>query len=218
MLADLLDLVLPQRCAGCLDPGPRLCVTCRSGLAGPPIGRTRPTPSPAGLPVVTALLPYDVLARRLLVAHKERGALWLSDILGEGLAVAASAHDLPGVVVLCPVPSSRASVRGRGHDHARRLARAGAVELTRRGVHATVATLLQPARRVADQSGLDTTGRAANLAGAFWAVGPVGPGVLVVDDVMTTGATLCEAARALRAGGHQVLGASVVAATSRRRT
>lgn len=71
---------------------------------------------------------------------------------------------------------------------------------------------------MADQSGLNVAQRAANLAGALAVRRPVaGLEVVVVDDVMTTGATLVEAARALRAGGAQVRGAAVVAATRRRR-
>ena len=73
-----------------------------------------------------------------------------------------------------------------------------------------------PARRVADQSGLDAAGRSANLAGALRASSDLsGVPVVVVDDVVTTGATLVEAARALRDAGALVRGAAVVAATQR---
>jgi predicted amidophosphoribosyltransferase len=92
-----------------------------------------------------------------------------------------------------------------------RLARSAARDL---GVEAR--RLLAPARAVADQAGLTTRERAANLAGALRATGVAGLPVVVVDDVMTTGATLVEAARALAAGGHPVAGAAVVAATRRR--
>jgi predicted amidophosphoribosyltransferase len=78
--------------------------------------------------------------------------------------------------------------------------------------------LLAPTRSVADQAGLDTSGRARNLAGALAARRCAdGLRVVVVDDVVTTGATLAEATRALRAAGAEVLGAAVVAATVRRR-
>jgi len=97
-----------------------------------------------------------------------------------------------------------------------RLARAAASALRSYGVDAQAARLLVPARSVADQSGLSTAERTANLHGALRATTAVRGPVLVVDDVVTTGATLVEAARALTAVGHQVAGAAVVAATSRR--
>lgn len=217
MLQDLLDLVLPRRCAGCGDAQQRLCRACVVRLTVPPLGPVRPLPCPDGLPLVTALLPYDDLARRLLIAHKERGALWLTAPLGKGLARAVAVHDLPTRFLLCPVPSRRAAVRARGHDHARRLAGAAVRTLRDQGLDASVAALLHPVRALADQGTLDTPGRAANLAGALAALGPGSIPVVVVDDVMTTGATLLEATRALRAAGHPVLGATVVAATARRR-
>ena len=210
MLAALLDLVLPRTCSGCTAPGPALCDACRSVLVAEPVGLVRPSPCPVGLPDVAALSSYQGEVQRLLLAHKERGQLGLTRPLGRGLAAAVRLHGIERVV-LCPVPSSRAAVRQRGHDHAMRLAKAAAREL---GVEAR--RLLAPARAVADQAGLSTAQRAANLAGALRATGVPGLPVVVVDDVMTTGATLVEAARALAAGGHPVAGAAVVAATRRR--
>ncbi|HET8970833.1 MAG TPA: phosphoribosyltransferase family protein, partial [Candidatus Nanopelagicales bacterium] len=76
---------------------------------------------------------------------------------------------------------------------------------------------LRSAGRRADQTGLDAAGRAANLRAAMRWSGrvPAGP-VVLVDDIVTTGATLAEAARAVRVAGGTVLGAAVVAATARR--
>lgn len=217
MLDALLDLVLPRTCAGCPTSGTSLCAVCRDLLAGPALGWVRPTPSPSGLPRVAALLAYEGPAQRLLLSHKEKGRLFLTAPLGRALATAVLVHDLGQQSVrLCPVPSAQAAVRQRGHDHAQRLAHAAAAELRARGVPAAAARLLRPARRVADQSGLSAQQRAVNLAGALAGVGPVQGRVVVVDDVMTTGATLVEAVRALEAAGHPVLGAAVIAATTRR--
>ncbi|WP_406130535.1 ComF family protein [Streptomyces canus] len=112
--------------------------------------------------------------------------------------------DGPGVpVLLVPVPSARRAVRARGHDPARRIALAAAGELRRAGMPARVVAVLRQRRRVADQSGLNSRQRLDNLAGALTVV----PGggrllaeglVVLVDDLMTTGASLTEAARAVR--------------------
>uniref|UniRef100_UPI00358F2BEB ComF family protein n=1 Tax=Streptomyces canus TaxID=58343 RepID=UPI00358F2BEB len=106
-------------------------------------------------------------------------------------------------VLLVPVPSARRAVRARGHDPARRIALAAAGELRRAGMHARVVAVLRQRRWVADQSGLNSRQRLENLAGALTVV----PGggrllaeglVVLVDDLMTTGASLAEAARAVR--------------------
>ncbi len=156
---------------------------------------------------------YEGPVREILLAHKERGRLGLARPLGTALAAAtrAAAGDLRGVL-LVPVPSSPAAVRARGHDHARRLAAAAARELD-----LPVAALLAVARRTRDQSGLTAAARAANLDGALRARRRLdGRPVVVLDDVVTTGATLAEAGRALRAAGADVRAAAVVAATVRR--
>ncbi|MFF1360615.1 ComF family protein [Streptomyces sp. NPDC058297] len=214
-LQDLGDLVLPAECGGCGRPRTALCARCGDALCGGAPGRVRPSPEPRGLPVVHAAAPYRDAVRAVLLAHKERGALGLAEPLGVALAGAVRAGPSGagdgggagggGPVVLVPVPSARKAVRARGHDPARRIAYAAAAELRRAGVPARVLAALRQRRVVADQAGLNSRRRLANLAGALEV--PAGARgllaasgrIVLVDDVMTTGASLVEAARAIRA-------------------
>ncbi|MFI6340584.1 ComF family protein [Streptomyces sp. NPDC050535] len=120
----------------------------------------------------------------------------------------------PGTVLLVPVPSSRRAVRARGHDPARRIALAAAGELRRTGTPARVLAVLRQRRAVADQSGLNSRQRLDNLAGALEVAAggerPLAGGgrIVLVDDLMTTGASLTEAARAVRAAVPDTGGAA----------
>ncbi|MEU9704585.1 ComF family protein [Streptomyces sp. NPDC047981] len=207
---EIAGLVLPVVCGGCGRPRTELCPPCGEELSGSGPRRVRPSPEPAGLPVVHAAAPYADAVRSVLLAHKERGALWLAEPLGDALAgaveAAAGRCDGPGAgpLLLVPVPSSRRSVRARGHDPTRRVALAAAGRLRRRGRAARVIPVLRQRHGVADQSGLGAAGRFANLAGALEVVAGGGRlmergRVVLVDDLMTTGASLAEAARALSA-------------------
>ncbi|MBL1087100.1 ComF family protein [Streptomyces actinomycinicus] len=122
---------------------------------------------------------------------------------GRGAGVGTAGWSWRGPVLLVPVPSARWAVRARGHDPVRRMALAAAGELRRTGTPARVAAVLRQRRAVADQAGLDARRRLENVAGALEVAAGgarllgAGP-VVLVDDLMTTGATLAEAARALR--------------------
>jgi phosphoribosylpyrophosphate synthetase len=117
-------------------------------------------------------------------------------------------------VVLIPVPSSFASRRRRGHDPVSVMAALCARELAARGWPVISAPVLALRRRMADQAGLSSTQRAANLAGAYRVTScPPRALYVLVDDVVTTGATLAEAARALERAGSPALLAVTLAAT-----
>ncbi|MBN3930246.1 ComF family protein [Streptomyces verrucosisporus] len=230
---ELADLVLPADCAGCGLPRTGLCVRCRELLRGSRPRRVRPDPPPDGMPPVHACLPYADEVRAMLLAHKERGALRLAAPLGAvlagavraavqetagGAAPGGTARESRGPLLLVPVPSARRSVAARGHDPVRRMALAAAGELRCAGWSARVLPVLRQRRTVADQAGLDARQRLANLAGALGTAAGAGRllaqgPVVVVDDLVTTGASLAEAARALDRTGGTVAGAAVVAAS-----
>ncbi|WP_435842751.1 ComF family protein [Streptomyces fradiae] len=155
-------------------------------------------------------------ARAAAVAAAAAG-LWPGGVAAVGGAASMGAEAVEGAggggvgvgalpLALVPVPSARRSVRARGHDAVRRVAVAAARELRRTGIEARVAPVLRQRRVVADQAGLGARQRHANLAGALEVVPGgarllAGARVVLVDDLMTTGATLNEAARALCEAG-----------------
>nr|WP_221442343.1 phosphoribosyltransferase family protein [Nocardiopsis algeriensis] len=205
--AALLDLLLPQSCAGCGGSSGPLCGQCRALLERRPhLCAPRP-----GCPPVWAAGPYAGLYRKVLLAYKEGGADALAAPLGRCLAAAYEASGLAGPdTVLVPVPG-----RGPPHDPRAPVARLAAACPARGG--GQVLPLLRHRGRARRQAGLDRAGRLANRRGAFTAGrvpnGVAGAPVVVVDDVVTTGATVAEAARALGEAGLRVVGA--VALTER---
>lgn len=199
MFADLVDLVLPRHCYGCGRAGSALCAGCA------PVSLV--AVEYPGVAVVAAGA-YDGALRDALLAYKERGRRDLVAPLAALLAAAVAVVDGAAEAALVPVPSTAAARRTRGGDHVRRLARRCG-----RCVPALWLT-----RIVQDSAGLDAGSRAANLAGALRARPPriTASRVVLVDDIVTSGATVREGVRALTAAGWQVTGAAVVAATPRR--
>jgi predicted amidophosphoribosyltransferase len=224
--AALADLVLPRTCAGCGVPGSTLCRRCGRLLTVPHLAA--PRRFPVGFPPTVAAGAYDGPVRAAVLAFKERGRAELGPTLGTALALAVAGvvSGVPGrastgPVLLVPVPPSAAGLRSRGRDHVRELTRCAVTELQAAGVPAAEDRLLRRRGRVRDSAGLSAAQRRANLAGTFALAGaaPSGGLIVLVDDVVTSGATLTEAAtvfariRTVRA--TPVL-AAVVAATPRR--
>lgn len=196
-------LLLPVWCAGCDAPDTTLCASCRELLAP----RVRRRAIDTDLTVFSGL-EFAGVPARVLRSFKEDGRTALARPLGDALAaaVAAAAGERAATAAIVPVPSSRRALRRRGHEIAALLARRG-------GLRPLAALTVTGA--TADQRGLGRAERARNVAGSLRARGVEGVEVIVVDDVVTTGATLREAVRALTAGGAHVVAAATVAATPR---
>lgn len=223
LLIPAADLLLGAQCAGCGRPALKLCRRC-GALIRPDPAAAWPEPcppvlqQPARVTPVAAGVNADVL-RRVLIAWKESGNTRLTSILDHLLAAAVVEHARAAApIVLVPVPTSRRSRRERGCDLVDDLARSAARLLRRVGIDTRVSQALAPARATVDQVGLGAAERASNLHGALrLRTGRSLPGrdVIVVDDILTTGATVSEAVRVLDAAGHRPVGIAVVAATPR---
>ncbi|HVY96632.1 MAG TPA: phosphoribosyltransferase family protein [Solirubrobacterales bacterium] len=200
----LLAGIAPPLCAACgrsCRPEAVICSRCVRRLAGaePLLGK-----GPPGLDRAWSSAPYEGVARDLVAALKFRCLLPAAGLMAERIAWLAPAHLLSGAVV--PVPSPPARLRRRGFDPAGELALALAAELE---------APLAPGLRRRDRRRQVGRGRAERLGHPprVHASGPVPRSVLLVDDVLTTGATLSACAQALRAAGA----ARVVALTFARR-
>jgi predicted amidophosphoribosyltransferase len=200
--ADLaLDLAMPATCVGCYREGTTLCRECRSALrrrlgAIPDAPSTTPVELPAPLFRLESCAPLAGITRRAVDRLSAAGERRLSRPLGEAIAnrwkVAGAGGD-----VLVPVPDSAASVRARGYDEAVLLARAAG-----RRLHLPVVEAL--GRRTEAVPGDDAFEviRADRIAGLS---------VVLIDDVVTTGATLVACATALLHAGAREVSAVTVA-------
>ncbi|MFR9731008.1 ComF family protein [Saccharopolyspora sp. MS10] len=207
----LVDLVLPRRCAGCRSPGTGWCAGCARELGGLRAVRGALPAGAEPVPPVFALGAYRAAARRAVLAYKIGGRRDLADPLGRALADGVAGlgdwgigSEPEGAWHLVPAPSRALASRRRGGAHMTRVARRAAAELARRGIAAEVADCLV-ASGTRDSVGLDAAERLANLAGRLAVRSrrspPPGARVLLVDDVLTTGATALSSLRALTGRG-----------------
>ena len=196
----LIDLVFPLRCIGCGDPGHDLCGSCSKEL------RLQDFRSQHGSVPVFSSIRYGSKAGHILLAAKEDGVRKADDIVLAALAhsfrCAVRATGLRPAVV--PIPHRKQAVRRRGRNFVGEITdRLAAID----GI--PVRDVIRHNRKVKDQSLLDASSRVGNLSGAMSVIRHCGRPceVFVVDDLVTTGATLGEAVRTLEKGGFRVVAA-----------
>lgn len=214
----MLDLVLPLECGGCGAPSVRWCAACAGQLAVGPDEPHLVSPRIDPQVPVFALGRYAGARRRAIVAVKERGRADLVAPLAQAVAVGVHRLLTWGMagtpLTIVPAPTRRSAARRRGGDPVARIATAAVAG--RPGV--TVAPVLRMKAMVRDSVGLDSGARERNVAGRVRLrrdrLGrlPGGGEVLVVDDIVTTGATVAEAVKVLRLDGARVAGVLVIAA------
>ena len=207
----MLDLVLPLDCGGCGAPSTRWCEACAKELSvrsdEPHLVGPRLDP---GVPVFS-LGRYAGARREAIIAVKERGRADLVKPLAIALR-AGIAHLLTWGVVETPVtvlpaPTRRSAARRRGGDPVTRMALAATAGLP--GLN--VIGALRTRALVVDSVGLSSADRQRNIAGRVKVIQPVAGEVLVVDDIITTGATARESVRVLQTVGARVAAVLAIA-------
>ena len=200
-LLDALAVLSPVDCAGCGSADRSLCEDCQREL--------EPAVTPRGLPdgsTVYTALRYEGVVRGTLLALKESGRTDMVKPLSIPLAAALARAAQPGAEFL-GVPTSRAAWRRRGYDPVALLCKRAGYD---------PAKVLRSSRATLRQKTLGSDDRARNLHESMTSrVSLRGRSFILVDDVVTTGATLNEAARAVRAAGGEVAGFAALAFTPR---
>jgi predicted amidophosphoribosyltransferase len=208
LLRDLLDFLLPPVCGDCgvTTSGAPLCARCDEPPCDPLPAPRRP------LAAWRAGVSYEGRAAEWLRRFKypERGFRGL-DPAADGVAIGWALRAARGLgaapQAVVPVALHPRRLRERGFSPPAVLARAVAREIGARFEPA----LLERVRDTPSQTGLDRRARRRNVAGAFLASGRAPGRVWLVDDVVTTGATLADAARALRRAGAREIHALAAA-------
>jgi ComF family protein len=199
MLKSLLDFVFPTDCAVCQKPPSPICNECipqfqvsKSAFEGKPVWYATE---------------YSEPMSKILAAYKDESRTTLAHFLAAGLNVAITeAISVLGPCWICVPPRNRRNYKKRGFDPVLKLLA---------GLDLVAAQKLPPGtlsfqRKVLDQRKLDRSQRESNVLGSMIAI-PGTQKVLLIDDVMTTGSTIKECARALSVAGYEVVGICVLA-------
>ena len=200
----LSELIFPSRCLGCRQLGIGICSQCRASWH-PHIYRTSISAEGFSFPVYSAVA-YSPVAQKVLLGAKESA---LHD--ADRLIHQAFSHSLSyfysevGIADLVPIPSRKANTRKRGRDFILEETNALA-----RSPHVQVRAILSHLRKVKDQTTLNSQSRERNLSQSMRCANREDSSnipVILIDDLVTSGATLREAGRALHRGGYTVIGA-----------
>ena len=212
---DCSDVIFSRCCVACDRDGTLLCARCR-GLI-PMLAQQREAHNELWFGA-----PYESVIREMINAHKDHGIRALSKelglVLGRAIWSAALSSSTTRPLLLVPVPPHRASVMRRGRDSSFEIAVHAARITSARGMPCEVAPLLFRLHETSRSAGKTIKDR-REVHGSFAVKSKLAKPtrVMVVDDIVTTGATTQEAVRALLAAGGGVDAIACIASTSLRR-
>ena len=220
LTSTVLDLILARVCAGCGLPGSMMCDQCARLLQPRPRLRRAldvgDLVSDLRVPVVCSL-DYRGPVRQILNAYKDDGQRsltpWLAPALlasiNHALITCVSTHQAPTFV---PVPTRKSSQRRRGFDHVESLSTA----VTRSGSQCRTRRVLRDTRGDPGSKYLSAEDRSTHVREAFSVRGTLpalGTPVILIDDIVTTGATAREATATLVLAGMNVVAVATIAGT-----
>lgn len=212
-LKNLADLIFPSRCIGCSQLGISICSNCRSSWH-PHTYFREVIVEGISYPVISSVQ-YSPVASRVLLSAKESNIAAADKLLIDAISHSLS-HFIKrfGGRTLVAIPSRRSATRKRGRNFLCEIT-SEVAKISENRISFSDTQLLVHSRSVKDQSALNSKQRVSNVSGALVVPskfksriggGNIGP-LIIVDDLITTGATLAEAIRALRAAGFEVKGA-----------
>lgn len=199
-IRSLQEIIFPSRCLGCGQLGLEICSSCRKSW-NPHIYRQWSQHLPT-YPIYSAVT-YSPIAGKVLLAAKENNLAIADQLIYRALShsLTFSLREIGGDFLVA-IPSRKSVARTRGRQFISTLANQLSSET---GLPAY--ENLEHTRRVRDQSSLDAKSRFDNLDGSMKSLNFLSGRAIVIDDLVTTGATLQEAVRALRNGGIEVTAA-----------
>ncbi|NEG96126.1 ComF family protein [Bifidobacterium sp. SMB2] len=222
LLRLIRDIMLPRGCAGCDAPDERLCATCAAGFRRRVVRAVPATMCSSGR--VLACGWYRGGVRRAILRWKDHGDEEITPDLASMMRERArngaveQLVDADRRVVVVPVPSSPKSLRRRGRSHVVPLARAVCAHLTSCGLDAVVMPALSITGVQAKSVQRSRPGqRAARLSGHIHVRNPEtlrGGQILLVDDIVTTGATIRQCSQTLQDHDATVVAAMTLAAVA----
>ena len=196
-LKPLLQLIYPPNCLICLAAGSAICLRCKSSWQQDVrVGKVEKTP-------IYFTNFYNPEAAKIILSAKENGNQLAKDLLVNSIAnslrKAIIDLNLFGEIALVGIPSSLASVRKRGRNHINDLANE-VVKISKiYGISVINLPILSISKKVKDQSDLNKVQRMQNMSGAYLANYPESSfkNLIIIDDLITTGASIQEGIRAL---------------------
>lgn len=196
----LQEIIFPSRCLGCRELGLEICSQCRRNWH-PHLYRQWSSSEPL-FPIYSAI-PYSPIAGKILLAAKESNVAAADQLLYSALlhVLRTSLQECNGDFLI-PIPSRRSVARKRGRQFI--------AALTEQLSYQTGLPMyenLSHIRKVRDQSSLNAHSRFLNMQGSLKSLNFLNGRAVIIDDLVTTGATLQEAARALRDRGIVVAAA-----------